>query len=100
MIIKNILKKHFFTYRLGMTLLEKYYYLRWKLAEAKIFGDKESLIAKEYKKNTGETMHFPPISYTEKMQFSKIYNATEEKGRLSDKIAVRDWVNTIDISNN
>lgn len=33
-----------------------------------------------------------PTAYTEKVNYSKIYAATQEKGRLTDKYAVREWV--------
>lgn len=33
-----------------------------------------------------------PTTFDEKIQWLKLYNATPEKGRLSDKYLVRDWV--------
>lgn len=33
-----------------------------------------------------------PRSYTEKMQWSKLYDNTPLKGKLTDKLAVREWV--------
>lgn len=89
--IKHFLKKSPQVYRTLMKVLETYNRFRWSLALSRP-GGIERLIAKEYKKNTGETMRIPPVSYTEKIQYVKLYESTPEKGMLSDKYAVRDWV--------
>lgn len=91
--IKNSIRRHPTIYHLCMNAVEKYNALRWKLALSnQSGGGTERLIAKVYKKNTGETLRFPPISYTEKIQFAKIYESTPIKGELSDKYSVRKWV--------
>lgn len=47
----------------------------------------------EYKKRTGEVLNLDnPKKYTEKMQYSKLYDNTSEKTLLSDKYLVREWV--------
>ena len=89
--IKNFVRKHPSLYRFLMNLVERCNSVRWKIA-SRSSGGRERLIAREYKKNTGETLRFPPISYTEKIQFAKIYDSTPFKGELSDKYLVRQWV--------
>ena len=66
--------------------------LRWKLSKSGFGRGRERLIAREYKKNTGELLRIPPVSYTEKIQFAKIYESNPLKGELSDKYSVRNWV--------
>lgn len=48
---------------------------------------------KMYKRATGKRLDLKnPTTYREKMQWAKLYDSTEIKTRLSDKILVRDWV--------
>lgn len=91
--IKEVVRNWPFMYRFLMNFIERHYALRWKLAllDSSNKGT-EKLIAKEYKKNTGETLRIPPKSYTEKIQFAKIYESSPLKGELSDKYAVRKWI--------
>lgn len=66
----------------------KYLYLK-NLSKEKY----ESFLKKEYKKRTGDELHLnPPKKYTEKVQYSKLYNNTPSKTKLSDKYLVRDWI--------
>ncbi len=92
MSIKNFVRHQPALYRFLMNLIEKNYAFRWKLALSHYGCGAEKLIAKEYKKNTGENLRIPPVSYTEKIQFAKIYDSTPLKGELSDKYTVRKWV--------
>lgn len=42
---------------------------------------------------TGESLNFDnPLSFNQKLQWLKLYDSTEEKGRLADKYLVREWV--------
>lgn len=50
------------------------------------------LIAKDYYKYTGEKLNNPPKTYTEKIQYVKVYDITKEKSDLSDKYLARKWV--------
>jgi len=53
----------------------------------------ESFLKHEYKKRTGVELHLdPPKKYTEKVQYSKLYNNTLLKTKLSDKYLVREWI--------
>lgn len=90
--IKDFIRSWPVLYRVLMNGIEKLNAFRWVLASRGFFGGTEGLVAREYKKNTGETLRIPPISYTEKIQFSKIYESTPLKGELSDKYSVRKWV--------
>lgn len=50
-------------------------------------------ITRWYRRATGRTLNLnDPRTYDEKMQWLKLYDSTPEKGRLSDKYLVRDWV--------
>ena len=89
--IKQIIRKIPSVYRFLMLFVENYYKFTYQMSE----GDKEKLlklIAKDYRKKTHLTLRIPPVSYTEKIQFAKIFNSTPEKGLLSDKYLVRKWV--------
>lgn len=55
--------------------------------------DVELEISARYRREIGRELCWDnPTSYTEKLNFSKLYNATKEKTILSDKYAVRKWV--------
>lgn len=90
--LKQFIRQKPCVYRFLMNVVEKYNETRWKFALKGFGGGPERLIAKDYKKNTGETLRIPPVSYTEKIQFAKIYKSTPLKGELSDKYLVRKWV--------
>ena len=52
-----------------------------------------SFLKKEYKERTGELLNLDdPKKYTEKMQYSKLYDNTPLKTKLTDKYLVREWV--------
>lgn len=66
----------------------KYLYLK-KLPKSKY----ESFLKTEYKHRTGEDLNMnPPETYTEKMQYAKLYLNTPLKTKLSDKYEVREWI--------
>lgn len=66
----------------------KYYYLM-NLDPAK----HPSFLKIEHKKRTGESLNLAdPKKYTEKMQYSKLYDNTPKKTLLTDKYLVREWV--------
>lgn len=77
-----------------MRFVEVYYKCLYTLAK----GNKNKLIkliSKDYHRKTKKTLRNPPVSYTEKIQFAKIFNSTPKKGMLSDKLLVRDWVKDV-----
>ena len=90
--IKNIIKKCAPLYRLCMIAVEENNRRKYKVAMEHGNEGLIKLISDDYKKNTGETLRVPPVSYTEKIQFAKMFDSTELKGRLTDKYAVREWV--------
>ena len=50
-------------------------------------------LKKWYKKNLGEELNIEnPTKFNEKIQWLKLYDSTEEKARLADKLACRKWV--------
>lgn len=53
----------------------------------------EKKIGKEYLKTHGRELNWDdPKAYTEKISVAKIYNASEDKTRLTDKYLVRSWI--------
>lgn len=58
------------------------------------YKDAEEIIKERYSiSHNGDTIDFSfPRTYTEKMNFSKLYNASNIKRDLTDKIKVRDWI--------
>ncbi len=53
----------------------------------------EKDVVRSYKKHTGRRLDFhTPQSYSQKLCVAKLYNATPEKTRLTDKLQVREWV--------
>lgn len=51
------------------------------------------MLKKMYKKYTGEELDLDnPKTFLEKIQWLKLYDSTETKSRLADKIEVRNWV--------
>lgn len=53
----------------------------------------KTYIAKMYKKRTGEVLDWDNLQlYTEKMQWSKLYDSTKKKSLCADKFLVREWV--------
>ena len=55
--------------------------------------DYPKALKKWFKKKTGLELNLEnPQTFSEKIQWMKLYDVTEEKARLSDKYQVRDWV--------
>ncbi len=53
----------------------------------------EAEISKQYKQRIGHEMNWNALdSYTEKMQWAKLYDKDPRKSELSDKYRVREWV--------
>lgn len=51
------------------------------------------VLAQDYQRRTGKPLDFNNLqTFTEKLQWIKIYDATPLKGRLADKYLVRNWV--------
>ncbi|MBO4780091.1 MAG: hypothetical protein J5497_05595 [Selenomonadaceae bacterium] len=51
------------------------------------------LLAQEFKRRTGRTLDYDNVqTFTEKIQWMKIFDATPLKSRLADKYLVRNWV--------
>ena len=88
MSIKSILEK--------VLPLKWYNYLRmcrYNLTSRKSFLQAEKEINKLYVKKSGKNIDWNnPLSYTEKVNYSKLYGATKKKSYLTDKVAVREWV--------
>ncbi|MBQ6130991.1 MAG: hypothetical protein IJL12_01435 [Selenomonadaceae bacterium] len=52
-----------------------------------------SILAQDFQRRTGKPLNFANLkTYTEKMQWLKLYDATPLKSRLADKFLVRSWV--------
>ena len=87
--IKSILKKSSIMRKMS----KKYNLLKLKNKENLKFSDVEKIIDDKYSKAFGKSVDWEnPKTYTEKINFSKLYNFTKEKTILSDKYLVRDWV--------
>ena len=55
--------------------------------------EREEMLCKWFYKNTGKELHLhPPVSFEEKQQYIKLYDESELKRFLSDKINARKWV--------
>ena len=55
--------------------------------------DYPAIVAQDYQRRTGKQLDFNnPRTFTEKLQWLKIYDATPIKSRLADKYLVRNWV--------
>lgn len=51
------------------------------------------MLSKEYEENTGQTLDWNNLkTYTEKMQWSKLFDNSPIKTKLTDKYMVREWV--------
>ena len=56
----------------------------------------ERIIDNDYYANNLRHINWnKPVSYTEKLNFAKLYSATTEKTMLTDKLLVREWVKEI-----
>lgn len=55
--------------------------------------DKKQMLAKKYEEMTGEQLDWNNLqTYTEKMQWSKLFDNSPIKTKLTDKYMVREWV--------
>ncbi len=55
--------------------------------------DYPAIVAQDYQRRTGKPLDLNnPRTFTEKLQWLKIYDATPLKSRLADKYRVRNWV--------
>lgn len=66
-----------------------------KINRLKNYDDqkKKEYIKKIYKKRTGNELNWEHLeSYTEKMQWAKLYDSTIDKAICADKYLVRDWI--------
>lgn len=105
--IKNVLKKTIF-YKPLRSILKKYrkYKKKRKIANEKAkllkqerlnnmltYAKVEGIINDRFRQTHDFDINFEnPVSFTDKMNYSKLYNATKIKTRLTDKVLVRDWV--------
>lgn len=54
----------------------------------------EKIINENFRKTHDFDINFEnPVSFTDKMNYSKLYNATKIKTKLTDKVYVRKWIN-------
>lgn len=73
-------------------------YYRYKLTKnymksQKNYAEIEKEIGKKYQRINGRTLNWDnPCSYTEKLNYSKLYNTSPERTNLTDKYLVRTWV--------
>lgn len=88
--IKAMLRECLPIYRVYIKSVEAYN--RFRYQKAKKEGKELELLSGLYQRHLGKPLRNPPVSYTEKIQFSKLYDSTPLKGMLSDKYAVREWV--------
>lgn len=95
--IKRILKKHKLLYEVTLTIRD---YLNLQLNHInshkirKATPEKlKEMDAQLFQKRKGETLDWNHLeSYTEKMQWEKLFDKDPRKSLLSDKYKVRDWV--------
>lgn len=88
--IKNILRNNMGIYQSYLYVIQAYNKLRYKLC--KTDEQRIALIKSEYKRYTKMELSWPPILYTEKIQYSKLFDSNREKSDLTDKWKVREWV--------
>lgn len=68
----------------------KYHYIK-----NLVFSEQEKFLEKEYRLRTGKKLDLrSPKTYTEKMQYAKLYENSSLKTELTDKFKVRNWVST------
>lgn len=71
---------------LGSTVLQIFRKMRSPKAVRRVVGN-------NYERKIGHPMRWDdPQTYTEKLTYSKLYRATPEKTRLSDKVLCREWI--------
>lgn len=80
---------------MNLYIFMKKIYLELRYIKMKSVPEKyyEKAITVLYVKKTGQNMNWSnPKTFTEKIQWSKLYDTSSEKTRLSDKYKVREWV--------
>lgn len=88
MTIKKFLRKY-----LSEHIIDCLFELKWIINKYKSYSRIEKDINYLYRKIFSRSMNWDnPKTYTEKIQFSKVYNPTKQKSNLSDKIQVRKWI--------
>lgn len=86
--IKNTLEKV-----LPLDWYNKLRMCRYNLTSKKTFLGAEKEINKLYLKKCGKNIDWNnPRTYTEKVNYSKLYGANQNKSYLTDKVTVRTWV--------
>ncbi len=83
-----------------MVLMELMKNIKWYFVNKanKMWLDKSSMqiesgLRKWFESATGESLDFEnPQTFNQKIQWLKLYDSTEEKGKLADKYEVREWV--------
>lgn len=87
------LKNNKFIYLAGIKLIQLRDSVKVSRLKKYTLDKKKKYISKLYKKRTGYELDWTNLeSYTEKMQWAKLYEVLPEKSRLADKYAVREWV--------
>ena len=77
-------------------IIYKYRLLKLNNKKLKKYSDVEKYVSKIYEKKFGQSINWDnPISYNEKMNFSKIYCFSDIKTKLTDKYLVRNWIKEI-----
>ncbi len=88
--IKMIIRNFDPLYRVYSKYIEKKY--KKKYEKAVKSDSLLKLLDNNYYKKTGNRLSNPPKTYTEKIQYSKLFALSPEKTLLSDKYMVREWV--------
>lgn len=82
--------KNFLRYKRGFSDL---LLLKYKCKRLKTLPQKKIEISKEFKEKLGYEMDWNnPVSYLQKLNYSKLLCANKIKTRLTDKLLVREWV--------
>lgn len=93
--MKKILKKY--TPNIYNMFKEIYFSIKEKINYTYLINadpkDYQTITKHRYKQKTGKNLDFDNLNtYTEKMQYAKLYLNTPLKTKLADKYAVREWV--------
>lgn len=93
MIIRNCLKFLLNRYSLTRSMLWLYRAKRINNSSKLSLEEIENIIAQQYFKVHNYNMDWNnPSTYTQKLNYSKLYNPTYMKTKLTDKLQVRDWI--------
>ena len=93
--VKKFIRKNLFSpeHQLSWALLTRILLMMEKKHSRMSYAEIESMIGSQYRKMFGRTLNWDnPQTYNEKIHVSKLYMPTHLKTRLSDKIAVREWI--------